>query len=161
MDGNVDTMQGLGAANSAATSAGSSAVAAGSAAAAAKPGEAAPPKPAYPPPAPVPTQEGPKGVRFDFNEGCRVVLPEAEHPWRVRISDLDTGNILYETEIKAGRVSSTKRYYVRFRIDVWQEGEPLFNHEYSADGRQVLIQFPVGTLGDTLARNGILSLSTQ
>ena len=23
----------------------------------------------------MPTQHGPKGVRFDFNEGCRVVLP--------------------------------------------------------------------------------------
>jgi autotransporter strand-loop-strand O-heptosyltransferase len=112
--------------------------------------DAAPPKPAYPSPAPEPTQEGPKGVRFDFNEGCRVVLPESEHPWRVRISDLDTGNILYETEIKSGRVRSTKRYYVRFRIDVVQEGETPFIHEYSADGRAVLIQFPVGTLGDTL-----------
>jgi autotransporter strand-loop-strand O-heptosyltransferase len=107
-------------------------------------------KPAYPSPAPVPTQQGPNGVRFDFNEGCRVVLPESEHPWRVRISDLDTGNTLYETEIKAGRVSSTKRYYVRFRIDIGQEGESPFVHEYSAEGQAVLIQFPVGTLGDTL-----------
>jgi autotransporter strand-loop-strand O-heptosyltransferase len=113
-------------------------------------GEAAPAKPAYPAPAPVPTQHGPKGVRFDFNEGCRVQVPESEHPWRVRISDLDTGNILYETEIKAGRVSSTKRYYVRFRIDIRQDGESPFSHEYSADGQRVLIQFPVGTLGDTL-----------
>jgi autotransporter strand-loop-strand O-heptosyltransferase len=106
--------------------------------------------PAYPPPAPLPTQEAPNGVRFDFNEGCRVMLPESEHPWRVRISDLDTGNILYETEIKAGRVASTKRYYVRFRIEVWQDGESLFSHEYSAAGRPVLIQLPVGTLGDSL-----------
>jgi autotransporter strand-loop-strand O-heptosyltransferase len=126
------------------------AIPAGSGALARQSGDAAPPKPAYPPPAPVPTQDGPSGVRFDFNEGCRVTLPESEHPWRVRISDLDTGNILYETEIKAGRVSSTKRYYVRFGIEVWQQGESLFRHEYSAEGRPVLIQFPVGTLGDTL-----------
>ena len=76
---------------------------------------AAPVKRAYPAPAEVPTQEGPKGLRFDFNDGCRVVLPESEHPWRVRLSDLDTGNILFETEIKAGRINSSKRYYVRFR----------------------------------------------
>jgi autotransporter strand-loop-strand O-heptosyltransferase len=126
------------------------AIPAGSGAAARQSGDAAPPKPAYPPPAPVPTQDGPSGVRFDCNEGCRVMLPESEHPWRVRISDLDTGNILYETEIKAGRVSSTKRYYVRFGIEVWQQGESLFRHEYSAEGQRVLIQFPVGTLGDTL-----------
>jgi hypothetical protein len=61
---------------------------------------APPPKRAYPAPAELPTQQGPNGIRFDFNDGCRVVLPEGEHPWRVRLSDIDTGNILFETEIK-------------------------------------------------------------
>jgi autotransporter strand-loop-strand O-heptosyltransferase len=97
-----------------------------------------------------PTQEGPRGLRFDFNDGCRVVLPESEHPWRVCLSDLDTGNVLFETEIKAGRINSTKRYFVRFRIEAWQQGERVFLHDYSAAGRQVLIRFPVETLGDTI-----------
>src|ERR1700727_2041312 len=44
----------------------------------------------------LPTQEGPKGLRFDFNDGCRLVLPESADLWHVRLSDLDTGNILYE-----------------------------------------------------------------
>ena len=111
----------------------------------------APVKRTYPPPALVPTQQGPRGIRFDFNDGCRVVLPEEpKHPWRVRLSDLDTGNILFETELKAGRVNSTKRYFVRFRVEVWQQGESVFAHDYSAADREVLIQFPVGTLGDTI-----------
>ena len=110
----------------------------------------APEKRAYPAPAQVPTQHGARGIQFDFNDGCRVVLPEGAHPWRVRLSDLDTGNILFETELKAGRVNSTKRYYVRFRLEVWQQGESVFAHEYSAADREVLIQFPVGTLGDTI-----------
>ena len=71
----------------------------------------APIKRAYPAPAELPTQEGPKGMRFDFNDGCRVHLPESDHPWRVRLTDLDTGNILFETEIKAGRVNSSKRLH--------------------------------------------------
>jgi len=75
---------------------------------AAKPGQTQP-RPAYVPAAAIPTQDGPHGARYDFNEGCRVALPETGKPWRVRISDLDTGNILYETEIAAGRVSSTKQ----------------------------------------------------
>jgi len=98
----------------------------------------------------IPTQLGPKGVRFDFNDGCRVVLPESEHPWRVRISDLDTGNVLFETEIKSGRVNSTKRYFVRFRLEVWQQGESVLAHDYAAADREVLIRFPVETLGDPL-----------
>jgi len=98
----------------------------------------------------IPTQEGPKGLRFDFNDGCRVLLPESDHPWRVRISDQDTGNVLYETEMKAGRVNSAKRYYIRFRLEAWQQGEQLILHDYEAAGREVLIIFPVETLGDTM-----------
>src|SRR5580700_10635411 len=82
-------------------------------------------KRAYPAPAEMPTQHGPRGMRFDFNDGCRVMLPENEHPWRVRLSDIDTGNILFETELKAGRVNSTKRYFVRGRVEVWQQGESV------------------------------------
>ncbi len=108
----------------------------------------APVKRAYPAPADLPTQEGPKGMRFDFNDGCRVHLPESDHPWRVRLTDLDTGNILFETEIKAGRVNSSKRYYIRFRLEAWQNNELLLSHDYSAADREIMIQFPVGTLGD-------------
>jgi autotransporter strand-loop-strand O-heptosyltransferase len=110
----------------------------------------APVKRAYPAPAAVPTQQGANGLQFDFNDGARVVLPETAHPWRVRLSDLDSGNILFETELKAGHVNSTKRYFVRFRVEAWQDGKSVFAHEYSAKDREVLIQFPVGTLGDTM-----------
>jgi len=89
-------------------------------------------KPAYPPPADIPTQEGPNGLRFDFNGGCRVLFPETEHPWRVELRDLDTGNILFQTELKGGRVNSSKRYFVRFRLEVWQQNEKLISHDYSA-----------------------------
>src|SRR6185437_11362998 len=80
------------------------------------------PKRAYPPAATTPTQSGPEGIRFDFNDGCRLVLPEGQ--WHVRISDLDTGNILYETEIGSGQINTTKRYYLRCRIEVWPLGQP-------------------------------------
>jgi autotransporter strand-loop-strand O-heptosyltransferase len=107
-------------------------------------------KRAYPPPADVATQQGPEGIRYDFNDGCRVILPEASHVWRVRLSDLDTGNILFETELKSGRINSAKRYFVRFRIEVWRLQEKVFSHDHSVTNREVLIQFPVGTLGDTV-----------
>jgi hypothetical protein len=108
------------------------------------------PKHLYPTPAESPTQEGPRGIRFDFNNGCRLMLPRATHPWKVQLSDLDTGNVLYQTEMVEGRVNSTKRYYVRFRLEAWQQDKLLYSHDYSAAGREVLIVFPVGTLGDTL-----------
>jgi autotransporter strand-loop-strand O-heptosyltransferase len=112
---------------------------------------AKPEKRAYPAPASLPTQNGARGIRFDFNDGCRVVLPEGK--WHVRLRDLDTGNILYETDIGAGRINSSKRYYLRCRIEVWlagQSGEPVFQHDYTAQDQDVLVQFPIGTLGDTV-----------
>ena len=98
----------------------------------------------------MPTQLGPHGLRFDFNDGCRIVLPQAEHPWRLRLTDMDTGNLLFQTELPVGHVNSTKRYYVRFRLQVWQRDESVLVHEYSAADRDVLVQFPIGTLGDTI-----------
>ena len=107
-------------------------------------------KRAYPAPAELPTQQAAGGLRFDFNDGCRVVLPESDRSWRLRLRDLDTGNVLYETELKAGRVNSSKRYFVRFGVEVWQDGEIALRHDYCAADRDVLIQLPVGTLGDPL-----------
>src|SRR5262249_195525 len=96
-----------------------------------------PEKPPYPPAAPTPTQEGPLAIRYDFNCGCRAVLPKGEHPWKVRLSDLDTGNTLFETTFEQGSFSSTKRYYIRFKIEVWQQDKPILSHEYDAKDREI------------------------
>jgi len=80
-----------------------------------------PVKRAFPAPADNPTQAGPKGVKFDFNDGCRLVVAEDKAPWKVRLKDLDTGNILFETQFNAGRVNSSKRYFVRFGIELLLE----------------------------------------
>ncbi|WP_035376223.1 autotransporter strand-loop-strand O-heptosyltransferase [Acetobacter nitrogenifigens] len=113
----------------------------------------------YPDPASRPTQEGPSGVRFDFNVGCRVAVPHPESgDWRVQLRDLNTGNILFDqTGIKGATIHSSKRWFVRFGVTVWKSGreggpgEEVFRHEYDARGKSVLVQFPIGTLGDTLA----------
>ncbi|MDR3530450.1 MAG: autotransporter strand-loop-strand O-heptosyltransferase [Rhodopila sp.] len=116
-----------------------------------------PSKPTYPSPAALPTQEGPDGIRFDINQGARVVVPfRATGRWRVRLRDLDTGNTLFMSENQGAFVRSAKRFFVRFGIEVWDVDESdtaslVLSHEYDARGRDVLIQFPVGTLGDILA----------
>ncbi|WP_428488427.1 autotransporter strand-loop-strand O-heptosyltransferase [Rhodopila sp.] len=104
------------------------------------------PKSAYPPVAPVPTQQASRGLRFDFNLGCRVQVPAGN--FRVRLRDLDTGNTLYETTTGSSTINSSKRYYIRFGVEVWDGETRVFAHDYDAAGQDVLIQFPVGTLGD-------------
>ena len=109
-------------------------------------------KPAYPTAPETPTQHGREGLRFDFNDGCRVAVPEGDKSWRVRLMDLDTGNTLFETsaDFAAGRVNSAKRYYVRFGVEIWLGDEQVLRHEYDARDREVAVLFPVGTLGDTM-----------
>lgn len=110
--------------------------------------------PAYPPPASAPTQEGPHGIRFDFNGGARITLPPrpgaTDASWRVRLRDVETGNVLFDTRLAEGAVSSSKRWFVRFQIDAWHDDEPVLSHTLDLRERPVLVQFPVGTLGDTL-----------
>jgi autotransporter strand-loop-strand O-heptosyltransferase len=105
---------------------------------------------AYPPAAATPTQQGPLEIRYDFNSGARVALPPGRN-WRVRLRDLDTGNTLFESRNEGAIVSSAKRFFVRFGIDVWEGESSVFTHDFDARGREVLIQFPIGTLGDILA----------
>ena len=56
--------------------------------------------------------------------------------------DLDTGNILYETNTGGSHINSSKRYFVRFGVEVWQGDERLLAHDFDATDREVLIQFP-------------------
>jgi hypothetical protein len=68
----------------------------------------------YPSAAPAPTQAGPEGIRFDFNHGWRVLLPNrTEGMWRVRLRDLDTHNVLFQSDNQGALVRSAKRWFVR------------------------------------------------
>ena len=98
-----------------------------------------------------PTQEAVEGIRFDFNDGIRIKFPN--DGYRVCFSDLDTGIILYNADVAAGAmVSSVKKFFIRFRLQIYRRGEdkPIFEHDYNAENKQVMIQLPVGTIGDSI-----------
>ncbi len=112
----------------------------------------------YPAPAATPNLAGPEGLFFDFNEGCRLFLPLRERGlWRARLRDRESGNVLFETETRGGLIRSSKRWFVNFSVEVWsvEEGstEPrqVLSHDYDATDRDVVIHFPVGTVGDSIA----------
>lgn len=98
----------------------------------------------------IPTQEGPLGIRYDFNDGARVLVPKGQ--WHVRIEDAESGNILFACDSEGGWVVSTKKYYIPFNLKVWRKGEskPLLDHTLDLKDKPVLIKFPVGTLGDLI-----------
>jgi autotransporter strand-loop-strand O-heptosyltransferase len=105
-------------------------------------------KPPFPPPPQMPDMFGPENIRYDFNLGCRVQLPEGK--WFIRLRDLDTDNVLFQATSGQATVCSSKRFYVRFGIEIFRDEVPVFRHEYDCRDRDVLIQLPVGTLGDTI-----------
>lgn len=100
-----------------------------------------------------PTQKGPEGVLFDFNAGCRVAVPNVTDgpEWRIRFTDVDTGNTVFETTTTGGSFSSTKVYFVNFKLEVWRGERQVLDHTWSGKGKAIQIQIPVGTLGDAIA----------
>lgn len=104
----------------------------------------------FPTPPEFPTCAGPEGILFDFNYGARVYLPEGK--WHVILMDDESGNILFSCDSEGGWVTSNKKYYVRFRIQVFHQGEtlPVLDETLEMKDKPVVIFFPTGTLGDLL-----------
>lgn len=90
-----------------------------------------------------------EGLEFDFNYGARIKVPEGD--WRVKITDRDVGVTLYDVRTSSAFVSSTKKYYVNFGLEVYQADKLIFSHDFSLARKKVLLKFPAGTLGDVLA----------
>lgn len=89
-----------------------------------------------------PTQSGPEGIRYDFNDGARVLLPEGK--WHVRLMDADSGNVLFSCDADNGWVRSCKKYFIRFRIQVFHRGKdtPLMDETLNLKDQPVLISLP-------------------
>ncbi|AHI76097.1 glycosyltransferase tibC [Burkholderia thailandensis USAMRU Malaysia  len=102
----------------------------------------------FSPPADMPTWSGTEGVRFDFNDGCRVLLPDGD--WTVRLRDMHTDTPLFDAQIGAGVVTSTRKHFVPFLIEIDAGGRRVFKHLFDAHGKPVLIQFEAQRLGEAL-----------
>jgi autotransporter strand-loop-strand O-heptosyltransferase len=99
----------------------------------------------------IPTQEAVEGIRYDFNDGIRVKFPQGGY--RICFSDIETGTILYNADIdQESMVTSVKKFFIKFRLQIFRKGgmEPIFEHDYNAKGKEVMIQLPVGTIGDSI-----------
>lgn len=113
-----------------------------------------PPKPVYGKIPGVPTQDAVEGIKFDFNDGIRLMLPKGgTKKYFIRFMDMDTGTLLHQAEANPETyLSSIKKYFVKYRLEIFNIGEktPIFTHEYNAEGKEVMIQLPVGTIGDSI-----------
>lgn len=101
----------------------------------------------------VPVMDAVEGIKFDFNHGIRILFPKNGKTYRVMFSDLDTGIILYAADAVPGSfITSVKKFFIRFRLQIFNVGgtEPIFSHDYDATNKEVMIQLPVSTIGDSI-----------
>ena len=101
-----------------------------------------------------PVMEAEHGVRYDFNNGYRIVTPADMPPCLLRVYDLETQTLLDERELEPGRiVVGERKYFIRYRFEVIERASEkiLVCHDYDCVGKKVMIVIPDGGLGDNLA----------
>ena len=101
----------------------------------------------------IPVLDAVDGIKFDFNHGIRILFPQNDKTYHVTFTDLDTGVILYSADTKPGAyVTSVKKFYVRFRLIIHEKGNdtPIFQHDMDLKNKEVMVQLPVGTIGDSI-----------
>lgn len=94
-------------------------------------------------------ESGLPGVKYDFNYGARVTVPQGEY--RVKLIDRSACLTVYDAPASGVIVTSSKKYFVDFRIEVYEKDKLIFAHDLDLKGKKVLIKFPTGILGDILA----------
>ena len=75
----------------------------------------------------IPVLEAVEGIRFDFNDGIRILFPHNGKEYHVTFSDIDTGIILYSADTVPGAfITSVKKFFIRFRLIIHDKGNGIF-----------------------------------
>ena len=89
------------------------------------------------------------GLRLDFNFGLRLDIPEGN--FRVKISDCDTEQTVFDKYISGGRLLSVERYFIRWHVEVFLDEKKIFSHTLNLEGQPVVITFKAKGLGDMIS----------
>ena len=100
--------------------------------------------------APVCMDTGVDGLRFDFNFGLRLEVPEGN--FHVQIGDAVTEQIFFDRDISDVQLISVEKFLINWHIEVFREGVKVFEHKFNVKNRPVLIAFKKRpALGDAVA----------
>ncbi len=89
------------------------------------------------------------GLKIDFNFGLRLEIPEGN--FHVKISDFDSEQIFFDADISNTRLISSEGYFIRWKVEVFHEGEKVFDHIFDPSGQRIFIFMRSTALGDNLA----------
>lgn len=95
-------------------------------------------------------------IIVDFNSGPQIVAPPGAPETEFRVTDLSTGKIEDEGLIRSDPVKWTlriisRKYFVPWRVELWNAFSQSFRHDFDAGGKTVLIDLSPGALGDSVA----------
>ncbi len=94
-------------------------------------------------------ETGIQGIKLDFLNGLRLVIPVGK--WHVRISDTDSEEIYLDEEVSETKLISWEKYFMPWKIEIFKDGERVFSYFLNLTGQYVAISFMNCALGDTLA----------
>lgn len=77
-----------------------------------------------------------EGIRFDFNYGARVEVPAGDY--RVRFLDREACLTLYDSNASGVLVTSSKKYFVDFRIEVYERDKLILPMTWIYRGKKCL-----------------------
>ena len=102
----------------------------------------------------LPVMEAECGLRFDFNNGYRILAPANLPPCLLRVYDMERQTLLEQRELEPGKlVVGERKYFIQYRLEIIERttGKMLACHDYHCVGKRVMIVIPDGGLGDNLA----------
>ena len=101
----------------------------------------------------MPVLEAVHGIKYDFNQGFRIYFPDNDKKYHLIFKDIDNNIELYNNEVLPGsNVYSIKKYYMKYSFSIYDENNNLiYEHEMNLNNKEVMVQMPVRTLGDSIA----------
>jgi len=99
------------------------------------------------------SKKGKNNFNFHFIDGAFVeITGPDDKEYIVRCIDKKTNKTIHETTLKNNMWTKTNiKYFVGWRIEVYDENGLVFEHDYDANGRRVYIHMDSSAIGDTLA----------
>lgn len=93
-------------------------------------------------------ETGIDGLRLDFNAGFRLRVPQGN--WHIRVSDADSECVFLDQDVSEKVLISMEKYFIRWQVEAYLDGELRFAHIFDAKGQDVLFSAVKTPLGDAV-----------
>jgi autotransporter strand-loop-strand O-heptosyltransferase len=92
-------------------------------------------------------------ISFNFVDGAFVeIIGNNSASYLVKFINDDTEDVIYETTIKNNCWTKTSiKYFIKWRIEIYQQDVLVFHHLYNSKDKTVLVSFDSSSLGDSIA----------